>query len=223
MIHRKSALTWVRLLSAVLLLCAVTQAAAGEIHLSVAASLREAAGALADSYTLIHPGVKFVENAGASGALARQIENGAPADLFFSAGPEWSDYLLDKRLVERKSLIPLAYNSLVLIGRGDRVVTGFGDIAKLDRIAVANPGSAPAGRYAMEALQRVGLAGPEKERLVFARDVRECLLYAERGEVDGAFVYRTDALQARNTKILFSVPPVKEVCVRHVGKTGFGA
>jgi molybdate transport system substrate-binding protein len=80
------------------------------------------------------------------------------------------------------------------------------DLAKLGKIAIGSPRSVPAGEYATEALRKAGLDRQLAKRLVMARDVRECLMYAERGEVDGAFVYRTDALQARQARILFTVP-----------------
>ena len=79
-------------------------------------------------------------------------------------------------------------------------------IDKLDKIAIGSPKSVPAGEYAMEALKKAGMEKQLETKLVMAKDVRECLMYAERGEVDGAFVYMTDALQAKQVKILFEVP-----------------
>jgi molybdate transport system substrate-binding protein len=80
------------------------------------------------------------------------------------------------------------------------------DLIKLERIAIGSPKSVPAGEYATEALKKSGLDKQLDKKLVMAKDVRECLMYAERGEVDGAFVYKTDALLAKQTKILFTVP-----------------
>ncbi len=80
------------------------------------------------------------------------------------------------------------------------------DLPKLEKIAIGSPKSVPAGEYAMEALKKSGIDKQLEKKLVMAKDVRECLMYAERGEVDGAFVYRTDALQAKQSRILFTVP-----------------
>lgn len=195
------------LLAAGIIFCLLSPAAAGEVHLSAAASLKEALGELTDNYAGRHPGVTFITNFGASGALAKQIENGAPADLFFSANREWMNYLKERRLVDGGSVFPFAYNTLVFVGREGIKAASLSEVAKLSRIAIGSPNSVPAGAYALEALRNAGIEKPLEKKLVMARDVRACLLYAERGEVDGAFVYRTDALQAaRQARILFTVP-----------------
>ncbi len=182
-------------------------AAAGEVNLSAAASLRDVINELADGFARKNPGVKFISNFGASGALAKQIENGAPADIFISANREWMEYLTGRRLALALSVRPFAANTLVFAGVPGKRVSGMGDLATLAKIAIGSPKSVPAGEYAMAAIRKAGMDGPLAKRLVMARDVRDCLMYAERGEVDGAFVYRTDALQARRAKILFTVPP----------------
>ena len=181
-------------------------ATAGEVNLSIAASLKEVINELSGSFAKKNPGVKFLKNYGASGALAKQIENGAPADIFISANLEWMDYLKGKKLVETSSIGTFTYNTLVFAGRDDKKVTGIQDLIKLEKIAIGSPKSVPAGEYAMKALKTAGIDKQLENKLVMARDVRDCLMYAERGEVDGAFVYRTDALQAKQSKILFSVP-----------------
>ena len=182
------------------------QAFAGEISLSVAASLKEVINELTVNFAKSHPGVRFQKNYGASGSLAKQIESGAPSDLFISANLEWMDYLRGKRLVDTASVGTFTYNTLVFAGSANRKASSLQDLPGLDKIAIGSPKSVPAGEYALQALQRSGLERQVEKKLVMARDVRECLMYAERGEVDGAFVYRTDALQGRQTKILFTVP-----------------
>jgi molybdate transport system substrate-binding protein len=193
-----------------LLLCgfpAAAPAVADDIHISAAASLKEVINELADSYARTHPGLTFRKNYGASGSLAKQIENGAPADIFLSANTEWMDYLKSRRLVDEKGIYTFSYNELVFAGRADLQVGSLQEVVKLDRIAIGSPKSVPAGEYAMEAFRRAGIDRQLEKKLVMARDVRECLMYAERGEVDGAFVYKTDAQQvARSARILFSVP-----------------
>jgi len=180
-------------------------ALAAGVSLSVAASMKDVINELADNFVKKHPGVNFLKNYGASGALAKQIENGAPADIFISANEKWMDYLNNKKIVASANSGILAYNSLVFAGTPGKAST-MQDLVKLEKIAIGSPRSVPAGEYAAEAIKKAGLDKHLERKLVMAKDVRECLLYAERGEVDGAFVYKTDALLAKQAKILFSVP-----------------
>jgi molybdate transport system substrate-binding protein len=193
------------LLSMVLIVLLAKAALAGDISLSVAASLKDVINELSNSYSKKHPGVKFVKNYGASGALVKQIENGAPSDVFISANLEWMDYLKKKNLADAASIGTFTYNTLVFAGAPGKAAS-MQDLVKLERIAIGSPKSVPAGEYAMEAFKKAGIDRQLEKKLVMAKDVRECLMYAERGEVDGAFVYRTDALQAKQAKILFTVP-----------------
>lgn len=193
----------------VCLLCLLFPAApvlAGEVNLSVAASLKEVVNELSDSFAQGHPGVKFLKNYGASGTLAKQIANGAPADIFISANPEWMDYLKNSTMVERAGVGIFAYNTLVFAGAAGTKAGSLKDLVMLEKIAIGSPKSVPAGEYAMAAIRKSGIERQLAKKLVMARDVRECLMYTERGEVDGAFVYKTDALLAKRTKILFTVP-----------------
>jgi len=192
-------------LQLVSMLLLATVALAGEVNLSVAASLKDVMTELSDSFARQHPGVKFVKNFGASGALAKQIENGAPAEIFIAANMEWLDYLKNKKMVDSASIATFAYNTLVFAGPPGKA-SSLRDLTRLERIAIGSPKSVPAGEYAIDAMRKSGLEKELEKKLVMARDVRECLMYAERGEVDGAFVYRTDALLAKKAKILFTVP-----------------
>lgn len=178
----------------------------GEIRISAATSLREAVNEISDSFTKRNPGVKFLKNYAASGILAKQIENGASVDIFISANAKWMEYLNGKKLVNADSIIKLCGNSLVFVGTTDKELSSIQDVPKLQRVAIGSPNSVPAGEYASQAIRNSGLENLLAKKIVLARDVRECLLYAERGEVDGAFVYRSDTLQARQTRILFTVP-----------------
>ena len=194
-----------------LILCLIhlltTAPLAAEINLSMAASLKEAVNEIADAFKKKNPGIKINSNAGGSGALAKQIENGAPADLFLSANEEWMNYLKAKGMIDQRQIINLAYNELVFAGKTPLKITRMQDLPQLERIAIGSPKSVPAGEYAMAAIKKTGVDTALGKKLVMARDARECLMYAERGEVDGAFVYRTDALLlARQARILFTVP-----------------
>jgi len=187
------------------LLLLVTPVLAADVNLSVAASLKEVLDELSNRFVQRHPGLKLFKNYGASGALAKQIESGAPSDVFISANLEWMDYLKHKKLVDSTSVRTFAYNTLVFAGVPG-MASSMQDLIKLKRIAIGSLRSVPAGEYAMEAVKTAGLDKQLEKKLVMAKDARECLMYAERGEVDGAFVYRTDALQAKQAKILFTVP-----------------
>jgi molybdate transport system substrate-binding protein len=187
------------------LLLLATPVLAGDVNLSVAASLKEVINELSDRFVKKHPGVKFIKNYGASGALSKQIESGAPSDIFIAANLEWMDYLKNKKLVDIASIGTFTYNTLVFAGTPGKA-SSMQDLIKLERIAIGSPKSVPAGEYATEAFKKAGIDKRLEKKLVMAKDVRECLMYAERGEVDGAFVYRTDALQAKQAKIIFTVP-----------------
>ncbi|WP_076791253.1 molybdate ABC transporter substrate-binding protein [Chlorobium sp. KB01] len=190
---------------ALLTMTALT-AKAGELNLSVAASLKEVINELSASYTATHPGTVFLKNFGPSGTLAGQIENGGPADLFIAANTEWMDYLNNKKLVEASTIKTFAYNSLVFTGTTNKKVQSIKYLPKLDKIGIGSPKSVPAGEYATAAITKAGIASQLTNKLVMAKDVRECLMYAELGEVDGSFVYKTDALLAKKSKLLFTVP-----------------
>lgn len=180
-------------------------AQAVDINLSAAASMKDAINELTNNFAKKNPGVKFQNNFGASGAVAKQIENGAPADLFFSANLKWMDYLKEKKFMDEKSIRTFAFNTLVFVGKPELKVKTIQDVVKLDRIAIGSPKSVPAGEYADKALKKAGIDKQLEKKLVMAKDVRACLMYADSGEVSGAFVYRTDAALAKNVKILFTV------------------
>lgn len=201
--------TTAKLLS--LALCGIlflaSAAFAAELNLSVAASLKEVVNDLTALYGKKNPDVTFRKNYAASGALAKQIEQGAPADLFISANREWMDYLKERKLVEPFTIGTFAFNALVFAGTTKQPVTGMKDLVKLRQIAIGSPKSVPAGEYAVESFKAAGVEKELAGRLVMAKDVREAMKYAELGEVDGAFVYKTDALLlGKEAKILFIVP-----------------
>ncbi|WP_303722139.1 molybdate ABC transporter substrate-binding protein [Malonomonas rubra] len=189
-----------------LVVCSVT-AGASEIHISAAASLTDAMKEIINNYQKSYPQAALLPNFASSGALAKQISAGAPTDIYISANPKWMQYLQDQGQIVADSKRTLVDNSLVFVGM-EKSVTQLAELVNLQRIAIGSPKSTPVGRYAEQALSNAGLyeqlqAG---RRLILAKDVRQALLYADRGEVDGAFVYRTDALLAQQAQILFAVP-----------------
>ncbi|MDR2550999.1 MAG: molybdate ABC transporter substrate-binding protein [Desulfobulbus sp.] len=191
-----------------LLLAAAPLHAADAINISVPASMTDVVKELAERYKAAGKEVAIVPNFGPSGALAKQIDEGAPADLFISANQKWMTYLRDAKKIEPQSEKILAVNTLVFVGAKNPAVTKLADIVGLKRIAIGSPKSVPAGEYAAQAMEKAGIYKQleEGQKLVMAKDVRQSLIYADRGEADGAFVYKTDALMATQAVILFEVP-----------------
>jgi molybdate transport system substrate-binding protein len=200
---------WKTVLTALCLHCCCTAAwlQAETVHLSVAASLTDACKEIVAAYEAKQPATKVLANFGASGALAKQVEQGAPTDIFISASTEWVKYLAEKQMAAPSTDKIFAGNGLVFVGSTKAAALSMEKLNTLQRIAIGNPKNVPAGQYAKQAMDKAGVyAGLEQDKkLVFTEDVRQALMYAEQGEVDGAFVYTTDALLAKNAKVLFTV------------------
>jgi molybdate transport system substrate-binding protein len=190
-------------LALVLTLLMISSANAGTINISVAASMTDAVNELISLFQKQHPETTILPNYASSGALAKQIFQGAPAELYISANPKWMRYLVDNDLINAEQVQTFAHNTLVFTGSPEKTVTTMNDLLALNTLAIGSPKSVPAGQYAQQAL---GLYEKLQSRLVLAKDVRQALLYADRGEVDGAFVYKTDALLAQQAQILLEVP-----------------
>jgi molybdate transport system substrate-binding protein len=149
----------------------------------------------------------------ASSALARQIESGAPADLFISADERWMNYVADRRLIKADTRVNLLGNTLVLIAPARQPVTlkispGFALAARLGsgRLAVGDPASVPAGEYAQAALTSLGVWSSVVAKLAPAENVRAALLLVSRGEAPLGIVYRTDALADPGVMIVDTFP-----------------
>ncbi|APG26541.1 molybdate ABC transporter substrate-binding protein [Syntrophotalea acetylenivorans] len=181
---------------------------AGELRLSVAGSMIDVIKEVGAAFTEKHPEARLLSNFASSGALAKQLTAGAPADVYISANPKWMDYVVAQGIVPAATVGTLAYNRMVLVGRPNLSIGAMSDLNGLARIALGSPKSVPAGRYAQQALAKAGLYQSllAEGKLIMAKDVRQALLYADRGEVDVAFVYATDALLAGQAKILLEVP-----------------
>lgn len=200
-----------KMLCAVILLACILAtpiAQAGDVHLSAAASTKDAMKEIIDGFKKVQPSTKILTNFGASGALAKQIAQGAPTDLFVSANLKWVEFVIKEGNAEAKSQGVFAYNKLVFAGKKGISITSLADLKTLQRIAIGTPASVPAGQYAEQAMRAAGVYDDltKDKKLVMAQDVRQALLYADRGEVDGAFVYKTDALLAKEAEILLVVP-----------------
>jgi len=191
-----------------------------QITVFAAASLKNALDDTNAAFTKA-TGVKVVASYEASSALAKQIEQGAPADVFISADLRWMDYANEHSLIKPDTRVNLLGNKLVLIApkdsKLDRVTIGNGfDIAKLagdDRIAIADVKAVPAGLYAKAALEKLGAWGAAEPKLAMAANVRATLAFVTRGETPVGIVYETDARIEPKVKIIGvfpddSYPPV---------------
>jgi molybdate transport system substrate-binding protein len=190
-----------RVAAAVLLvLAAASPAQARELMLSVAISMKDAVEELGRRFGQARPGVVLRYNVGSSGELQKQIEAGAPVDLFVAAGQRQMDELERKGLVLSATRRTFAGNVLTVVEPADSRL----DLAKsqdlldprVTRIVVGNPKTVPAGQYAEESLRTLGLWERLQGKLVFAENVRQALEYVARGEVEAGFVYTTDAAWA---------------------------
>ncbi len=185
-----------------------TQVQAGQVRVSVAKSMSNLCNSLIAKFDKLHPDVKIIPNFASSGALAKQIEQGAPADIYVSANPKWMTHLIEKGKIKTQTKKTFAHNALVFVGKPSTNAHSMGDLQRLKRVALGSPSSVPAGQYAKQAMDKEGVYDEmlKKGQLVMAKDVRQALIYADRGETDGAFVYKTDAMLAISAKILFEVP-----------------
>ena len=168
-----------------------------EITISAAISLKDAFEEIGRVFREKNLGAELTFNFGGSGGLARQIEAGAPVDVFASAAQKDMDDISKKGLLAPDSRKDFARNTVVLI-RPVQSTIGLNsakDLLKSEvkRIAVGNPKTVPAGRYAEEALRHFSVWEALKDKLVFAENVRQVLDYVARNEVDAGLVYRTDA------------------------------
>jgi molybdate transport system substrate-binding protein len=150
----------------------------------------------------------------ASSLLAKQIENGAPADLFISADSDWMDYLETRKLIKPQSRSDLLGNSIVLVAPTISTVEltiapGFALAAALGggRLAMADPAAVPAGRYGKAALDKLGVWDTVANRIAAAENVRAALLLVARGEAPLGIVYRTDAAVEPGVRIIGTFPP----------------
>jgi molybdate transport system substrate-binding protein len=182
-----------------------------EIIVSAAISLKNAFEDIGRIFQERNPDAKLLLNFGASGDLARQIEAGAPVDVFASAAQKDMDDLDRKGLIIKGTRKDFAGNKVVLIISAKSAIhpTSFNDLRRgeIQKIAIGNPKTVPAGRYAEEVLRYFDLWEVIKDRLIFAENVRQVLDYVARGEVDAGMVYSTDALvRAKEVRVVAEAP-----------------
>ena len=183
-----------------------------DLVIFAAASLKNALDAVNTQWQK-ETGKKAVISYAASSALAKQIEQGAPAQVFISADLDWMDYLAGKSLIKADTRSNLLGNRVVLIAPKDKVTpleikAGF-DLAKVlgeGRLSMANVDSVPAGKYGKAALEKLGVWQSVSGKIAQAENVRAALLLVSRGEAPAGIVYQTDATADANVKIIGTFP-----------------
>lgn len=188
------------------------RAVAQDTLVFAAASLKEALDEVADAY-IRKTGRQISVSYAGSSALARQIEAGAPADLFISADVDWMDYLQERSAIREETRGDLLGNRLVLVAPADggtapAIAPGFDLVRALGngRLAMAQPESVPAGKYGKAALQALGVWDRVDDRIAAAENVRAALALVSRGEAPFGIVYGTDAQADPGVRIVGTFP-----------------
>ena len=187
-------------------------AQSGDLVVFAAASLKNALDGISAQWQR-ETGKKAVISYAASSALAKQIEQGAPAQVFISADLDWMDYLASKNLIKADTRSNLLGNRIVLIAPKDKaqpveIKPGF-DLAKIlgdGRLAMANVDSVPAGKYGKAALEKLEVWTSVSGKVAQAENVRAALLLVSRAEAPAGIVYQTDAAADPNVKIIGTFP-----------------
>lgn len=173
-----------------------------ELNVFCAASLTEIVSALADSFMLTQ-NTHVICNFASSGTLARQIELGAPSQIFISANKKWMDRILSTNISDSAFL--LAGNSLVLITNINSAISAIDlNVLRSVKCAIGDPEYVPVGAYAKELLENLNLWNPET--YLMAKDAKSTLRLVEMDEADVGIVYKTDVLQSNKVRILNEFP-----------------
>jgi molybdate transport system substrate-binding protein len=174
---------------------------AAEVRVMAAASLTDVMQEIAAAYKRDH----VVLQLGASNILARQIEAGAPADLFLSADERTMDALAAKKLIEPRTRVSVLSNTLVILGHRIRSPFQLAE-ARITSIALAEPSTVPAGVYARAYLQKLGIWDQVAPKVIPTENVRAALAAVDAGNADAAIVYKTDARMAKHAQVVYEVP-----------------
>lgn len=192
---------------AVLIIWSVPATAiAAELTVFAAVSTADALRRAADGFEA-KSGIRVTIAPAASSTLARQIDAGAPADIFVSANAAWMDWLQQRGRIDPDSRIVVATNRLVIAGPGRQAVgDGAAFLNQATRIVMGDPSHVPAGQYARSALEHLGIWTSVAGRAVFTENVRVALEYVRRGEVPAGIVYASDLLVAPELNVFWEVP-----------------
>ncbi len=212
-IFKKNKFITIGLMSLLLVLLVVTgcsKPAPVELNVSAASSLTDALKAINKVYTEENDYVTIVANFASSGTLQKQIEQGAPADVFISAGTKQIQALQDGGLIISETRQNLLTNKVVLIipKNSTLQITDFNGLVSdsVQKIAIGDPDSVPAGDYGKQALQQLGIWDQVQSKLILCTDVRQVLTYVDGGNVDAGIVYATDAAISTSVKVVADAP-----------------
>ena len=196
-----------RSLFAIVLVSLAASLPAAEVRVFAAVSLTEALEEIAVAYEK-KTGDEVVFHFGASSMLARQIEQGAPADLFLSADEARMNALAKQGLIVASTRASVLSNTLVVVvpKNGGMTIASPAQLANVKSIALAEPSSVPAGVYARTWLQRIGLWERIRPKVIPTDNVRAALAAVESGNVDAAIVYKTDARIGKHIRVAYEVP-----------------
>lgn len=202
--------------------------AADSILVFAASSLSGALDAVAEDYQKTHPTNIRISYA-ASSTLARQLAQGAPADIYISANVIWVKYVEDQQAIQAASKFILVRNQLVLAAPSQAGTAPirlsaayFQKHLKAGRLVVADPAHVPAGIYAREALKNMNLWDAVQHRLALGINVRAALALLERQEAPLGILYKTDVLTSRHTKIVSTFPPSSHTPIEYTAALGIG-
>ena len=181
-----------------------------ELNVSAAGSMTDALQSVNTLYMQENKDVTIVANFASSGTLQKQIEQGAPADVFLSAAAKQMDALQDGGLILDETRRNLLNNKIVLVVPGDSnmAVSSFMDLLKenINQIAIGDPESVPAGDYGKQALEKLGIYEQVQSKFILCNDVRQVLAYVEGGNVDAGIVFSTDAAISTSVKVVADAP-----------------
>lgn len=196
---------------------------AEDVNLYAAASLTDVLTELSDVYQKQHPEAAIKKSFAGSSTLAKQIENGAPADIFISADKDWADYVQKRGFLNDQTRKKLLTNELVLIAPSDSKVSillepAFNLNASFKgRLCTGDPASVPVGKYAKQALMHYSWWAKIEARIVGTEDVRTALAFVERGECALGIVYKTDAQLSKKVKVVVAFPAASHTPIEYPG------
>ncbi len=206
---------WVKGLLVLLILLTVIPASAcgkkqenKQILIGAAASLKPALTEIQNVYARENPKLKLSFNFASSGTLEQQVREGSPMDLFISAAAKQMDSLEMDNLIVKETRVDLLRNEIVLIVPKESMLemSGFNDILKASAVAVGDPESVPAGQYAKEVFEKLGIWDAVNKQSIFGANVTEVLSWVSSGNTDAGVVYETDAKTDDGVKIVGAAP-----------------
>ena len=181
-----------------------------EITVSIAASTKKAIDKIVEDYMMENPNVDIKINSGGSGALEQQIAGGAPVDIFLSASKKNMDNLEEKGLIDKEGRKDLLKNGLVLVGEKDIM----GKVNSIDQLRTANVkialgelSTVPAGKYAKQVFDKLGIWNDVEKKAVYQKDVTAVLNIVDSGEIEVGVVYSSDALELKNGFVISAFSP----------------